>query len=453
MAAAQILAYLHRRWGITRFVFIALIAVFFVEIFKAHSEIYRSLVTHPSARLVLLFSYLIVFLLCFASYERIFKFKVFLLGHLFLATGLLFWYLNYRVYPYPEGWYTFAFLKRVDYLTSLRVLVAFKAISLLIVSIAPLALRYRMTRLIALFLFFMVPAIFFLVMYHSGGAGAASILLYGRGYLAALYSLNLLVIAITLVVAVEENSFGGAIAGLAVINLLMAHHINLANLYVLKSLIFLEPLLMAGGVLFYWLSCLHRRVAYDPLLQVYNRDYAFTIINETARVSLGSPFCIAMVDIDKFKKINDAYGHPAGDEVLFRSAQSIRKSALPAGITCRYGGEEIIIFMRGHTEEDGYFVAEKIRRNIKKIHYQAGSRKFSVTVSIGFAECDDPSVPIERVVRAADEAVYQAKALGRDRVVVGRIQKRSGSNKRKTYIQIVASGKDRRKPTKRRTKK
>jgi diguanylate cyclase (GGDEF)-like protein len=183
--------------------------------------------------------------------------------------------------------------------------------------------------------------------------------------------------------------------------------------------ILLLPLLFLAIILFHLLSSLHHRARYDPLLHIYNRDYFQAILQGQAHLDLGQEYCVALCDLDHFKSINDRAGHQTGDLVLEKTAQTIRRLALPKGTTCRYGGEEIVIFFRHSSMEDAYPVCEKIRKAVGQLDFKSGRRKIKITVSIGLATNQGQEVDLAKVVAAADKAVYQAKEGGRNKVVKG----------------------------------
>jgi diguanylate cyclase (GGDEF)-like protein len=142
-----------------------------------------------------------------------------------------------------------------------------------------------------------------------------------------------------------------------------------------------------------------------------------SIISGVADVKLGKSFSVLMCDIDHFKAVNDTYGHAAGDEVLFRIAQIIRDSSLPEGVVCRYGGEEIIVFLRDKTDDEAFSKAEKIRKAVKKESVKYKNKTIKVTMSIGLASTDKGLESFKKMIKTADDNVYKAKKRGRDRVV------------------------------------
>jgi diguanylate cyclase (GGDEF)-like protein len=123
-----------------------------------------------------------------------------------------------------------------------------------------------------------------------------------------------------------------------------------------------------------------------------------------------------MVDIDHFKRINDSYGHESGDKVLHTIAQVVRGYAMPRGITCRYGGEELAIFFPHTNLYKAVLITEKVRKAVKKTSIPvANNKKEILTVSIGVAS-NSKGERILQTLKRADEALYRAKEGGRDQV-------------------------------------
>ncbi|MBB1272360.1 GGDEF domain-containing protein [Psychromonas sp. SR45-3] len=127
---------------------------------------------------------------------------------------------------------------------------------------------------------------------------------------------------------------------------------------------------------------------------------------------------IAIIDIDNFKRINDNFGHLAGDKVLHVIAQTLQKSIRKNDYIARFGGEEFTLLLPEITEQQSAYVLNKLRERIKNIPFKFKNDQLSITVSIGytsFCESDDTEIAFER----ADNALYQAKHKGRDQVVYG----------------------------------
>ena len=176
------------------------------------------------------------------------------------------------------------------------------------------------------------------------------------------------------------------------------------------------PLFFVIAMLFHVLARMEHRVSYDPLLQIYNRQYCNTILAEQSNVVTRPPISVLMIDIDHFKQVNDTYGHQAGDRILFTVAQEIQKQVIPEGILCRYGGEELIVFFPGKTGRAVVPHAERIRLSVERLETTYRKHRISVTISLGLATRDDPRISLSAIVRAADKALYLAKENGRNQL-------------------------------------
>jgi len=129
----------------------------------------------------------------------------------------------------------------------------------------------------------------------------------------------------------------------------------------------------------------------------------------------GDPLACMMVDVDHFKKINDQYGHPVGDEVIRQVGQILSDCVRLEDIVCRYGGEEFAILMPNTTAERAVAVAERMRRAIADAPLTIKTHYVPVTGSFGVASSNVQNGPL---VVAADQALYHAKRNGRNRVEV-----------------------------------
>ena len=126
---------------------------------------------------------------------------------------------------------------------------------------------------------------------------------------------------------------------------------------------------------------------------------------------------LVMIDADHFKKINDEHGHPVGDEALKTIARLIDTEKRMEDRLGRYGGEEFIMLLRGKGEEDASLFCERLRQTIAKEVISVGEGKISITVSIGFCSGSGPKLSdLDDLIKKADEALYQAKESGRNRV-------------------------------------
>jgi diguanylate cyclase (GGDEF)-like protein len=169
---------------------------------------------------------------------------------------------------------------------------------------------------------------------------------------------------------------------------------------------------------------LYEQATQDVLTGLFNRRYLDEVLSrEIYRARRrASPLCLAMIDIDYFKRFNDDYGHDAGDEVLRQIGREMRENLRQSDIACRFGGEEFAVVIPDAALNDILPRMEELRVLISALHLTNGHGAAlpSLTVSIGIAEfsagTDDP----ERLLKRADQALYRAKAEGRNRVAADR---------------------------------
>jgi diguanylate cyclase (GGDEF)-like protein len=157
----------------------------------------------------------------------------------------------------------------------------------------------------------------------------------------------------------------------------------------------------------------------DGLTKAFNKRY-FTERLESEylyAVRHGTPLTLVFVDIDHFKKVNDVYGHQAGDEVLVDLARLVTKSLRSEDVFARYGGEEFTIVSRGIDLVEGTALAERLRRAVESHEFCYDGQRIPVTVSIGVARAPRPGVhSAAELVKVADDTMYEAKRSGRNRV-------------------------------------
>jgi diguanylate cyclase (GGDEF)-like protein len=160
---------------------------------------------------------------------------------------------------------------------------------------------------------------------------------------------------------------------------------------------------------------------HDALTALWNRAGALALLrDELSRASRsGAPVSLLLCDIDHFKQINDRHGHIAGDEVLRQVAYRLRESVRPHDCVGRYGGEEFLIVLGGCSEANLRRRAENIREAIGRVPFTLPETVLTVTISIGAMTIEqwDRCLLIDFYLKEADEALYQAKAAGRDCVV------------------------------------
>ena len=161
---------------------------------------------------------------------------------------------------------------------------------------------------------------------------------------------------------------------------------------------------------------LRRQNRTDNLTQLYNRGHweecAETIFRQFQRFS--TPFSIVLFDLDHFKKINDSYGHPGGDEVLKRVARTLQNSIREVDVAARWGGEEFSLLLP-QTELDGAQVfATRLLSAISALSIPYEQQIINCTCSIGIAQASADHENLDQLIKAADEALYLAKASGRN---------------------------------------
>jgi two-component system cell cycle response regulator len=132
----------------------------------------------------------------------------------------------------------------------------------------------------------------------------------------------------------------------------------------------------------------------------------------------GTDLALVMFDVDHFKKVNDTYGHPVGDEVLVEISKAARRLVRNEDVFARYGGEEFALILRGIALDGAKIVGERLRERIQSLSVETDKGHLTVTVSVGcasFATLTDPTA--ETLVQTADKRLYAAKHGGRNRVV------------------------------------
>lgn len=159
----------------------------------------------------------------------------------------------------------------------------------------------------------------------------------------------------------------------------------------------------------------------DPLTRLYNRSYfydSFTALLPT--IADGQPVSVIVSDLDHFKRINDKYGHLQGDKVIQFVAKVLQDSVRQNDVAARIGGEEFALLLVNTSPEVARTIAERIRLAISQHNAESSHAQLPepITISMGVFTAVDLSVPVEECVRRADEAMYRAKAAGRNRVMV-----------------------------------
>ena len=171
---------------------------------------------------------------------------------------------------------------------------------------------------------------------------------------------------------------------------------------------------------------LERLATTDALSDLYNRYYFSKISDELFMLAKRNkrPMSIIILDIDNFKKINDVHGHGVGDEVIKHIAKTLKDVARKSDVICRWGGEEFLLLLPETDGEGAYIMAENIRKMIEQSEVSI-NRELTIQyrASFGVSVVDNSDEKgVDKAIHNADEALYEAKALGRNRVCIAKTE-------------------------------
>ena len=395
--------------GILSIVFIA-ISIYLVLQYPplSHKALYKTV--FPV--LGILFS-LVSFLVGHLSYPRVHNLKVYMIGYLTGITGIAYFLL----FTIPD--------RNEPAITMLLLLIF---INLIILLFLPSYVKYRITKRITFILVSVESTLILITRFNAESVVwvkdfARIDLFNSAAIIGPLWILTVLLISIFKLK--KEFHLGGIVSGCALFYFMIWITPTIfEKKYAVeaeKVFFVFVTLYLLIGILIHWFSRMEHRVSYDPLLQIYNRNFCSKIIEEQSKVKTAPPLAIVMIDIDHFKSVNDTYGHQAGDKVLYQVAQSILREVIPDGIACRYGGEEIIVFFPNKTTKDILNNVENVRASIEETKVQVKKKKkLAVTVSCGIAHRESTSQSIMDVIHSADKALYRAKKGGRNQIKTGK---------------------------------
>jgi diguanylate cyclase (GGDEF)-like protein len=169
-------------------------------------------------------------------------------------------------------------------------------------------------------------------------------------------------------------------------------------------------------------DAIRRQVVTDHLTRLYNRRYFMNRAAEEIERSLRhqAPLSVLMIDIDHFKNFNDTYGHSTGDRVLQTVARAMQDALRTSDICARHGGEEFAVLLPSTPGENAYYVAERMRRTLSGTRYTGLGlpAEVNITISVGVATCPRDATVLDDLMDLSDKALYQAKAEGRDQVIM-----------------------------------
>ena len=158
----------------------------------------------------------------------------------------------------------------------------------------------------------------------------------------------------------------------------------------------------------------------DPLTGLYNRRYLETHLTHLVEHSInrGKALSVVAFDLDFFKAVNDTHGHDAGDRVLQELAGRIRTNIRTMDMACRTGGEEFVIVLPATDVHVAERIGERLRKSIAGKRFNVGSGGLGVTISAGIATLNGAGDKVESILKRADQALYQAKREGRNRIIL-----------------------------------
>ncbi len=157
----------------------------------------------------------------------------------------------------------------------------------------------------------------------------------------------------------------------------------------------------------------------DGLTGLFNSRYIHDRLDVEMETAFRSPLTCLLIDIDHFKRINDKYGHPFGDDVLTQVAKILKRVVRPSDAVGRIGGEEFIVVLPHTAQERSMKVAERIRNEVMEQEFSYEGNPVHVTISVGLVSVPAPGLRYRHaLLKAVDEALYAAKRTGRNRVVV-----------------------------------
>jgi diguanylate cyclase (GGDEF)-like protein len=165
---------------------------------------------------------------------------------------------------------------------------------------------------------------------------------------------------------------------------------------------------------------LEQLASHDPLTGALNARAYYAACTQYIGLAKRSnqPYAVLFIDLDHFKRVNDTYGHAAGDAVLRAVSNCLHMAVRNSDFLGRIGGEEFSVFLPNTSPLGAQQLAEAIRLSIEVLHPSIGEQNLPVTASVGVAVSEGVAMGIQEIQRQADQAMYEAKSLGRNRVSV-----------------------------------
>lgn len=154
----------------------------------------------------------------------------------------------------------------------------------------------------------------------------------------------------------------------------------------------------------------------DGLTKLFNRSYLLVKLRDELKryKRYKTTFSFAILDIDDFKKVNDQYGHPKGDEILIKLAIVLNNARRDLDICARYGGEEFAIILPHTNSNEAKSISERVRNKVED-HFK---NDIKITISMGVSNCPESSIVLEDLIKKADDALYESKTSGKNKVTL-----------------------------------
>ena len=204
---------------------------------------------------------------------------------------------------------------------------------------------------------------------------------------------------------------------------------NAEDFYQLTSTLIVlsaTPMLFSAAGIFYLLGLLLDKLKIeqdntqqDPLTGAYNRRGFDVIFNSELKRSkrLGKPLCIAIVDLDHFKNINDNHGHKVGDKILVSLCKHFQSHLREVDTICRLGGEEFFLLLSNCELDDAYRTMERIRTDLQSQRFIKKLPTLQVTASFGLCQANPKTDDLDTLYKRCDKLLYKAKSAGRNQTV------------------------------------
>jgi diguanylate cyclase (GGDEF)-like protein len=362
--------------------------------------------------------YLLALVLALLTYRNLYNVKILLASFLFLMMGI-FSMLCFIGIQMPSGQ-----IHRIEPDEGVHLLLyLFYSMDLLLIALLPSYLPKLLTRLFLTLVVLCELALLIACSDYLSPAMGEHLPWVLKNQLPVVLGLNVAIAMLAHVLSLRRRDpYAWSITGFLVL-FTVAFLTKGADREIL--LLHLVPIALALKVFANLTTSLTHRAHYDSLLNIYNRGHCNNILQGKGK-SLGKGFALGLFDLDRFKRVNDRHGHAVGDMVLYQVAQKVREKALPRGITCRYGGEELLVVFPGTSLEYAEKVGREVVSSVAQMRIPAGGKKktdLRITVSGGLAAGRSGKDDVMAVLEAADRALYRAKRMGRNRLNV--VRKRS----------------------------